>query len=77
MPSMDLDTEHSASRTFERGMALANFAQAGVLLLAFGALTTAVLWPEFGRGAIVIAAVKSAFDQPRSCSHRSRSAGNT
>jgi heat shock protein HtpX len=57
MPGMDLDSEHSASRAFERGMALANFAQAGVLLLAFGLLTTAVLWPEFGRSAFAFAAV--------------------
>jgi heat shock protein HtpX len=57
MSVMDLATEHNASRALERGIAFTNLAQAAVLLLAFGALTTAVLWPEFGRGAIAIAAV--------------------
>jgi heat shock protein HtpX len=56
MSGMDIDTEHSASRALERGMAFTNFAQAAVLLLAFGALMTAALWPEFGRGAFAIAA---------------------
>jgi heat shock protein HtpX len=57
---MTIDAEHKASRPFERGGNFSNYAQAAVLLIGFGALTAAVLWPEFGRGAIAIAALAAA-----------------
>jgi heat shock protein HtpX len=55
-----MEAEHTPSRPFESGVALANYAQAGVLLLAFGALTALVVWPEFGRGSLVIGALAAA-----------------
>jgi heat shock protein HtpX len=57
---MTIDAEHNPSRLFERGAAFANYAQAAVLLAGFGALTTAVLWPGYGRGAIVVAVLVAA-----------------
>lgn len=60
MPGMTMEAEHNPSRPIERGAALANYAQAAVLLGGFGALTAGVLWPEFGRGALAIAVLAAA-----------------
>jgi heat shock protein HtpX len=57
---MTIELENNPSRPLARGASLANIAQAGVLLAGFGALLAAVLWPEFGRGAIVIAILAGA-----------------
>jgi heat shock protein HtpX len=57
---MTFELENNPSRPLARGASLANIAQAGVLLAGFGALLAAVLWPEFGKGAIVIAILASA-----------------
>ena len=53
MSSMAIEAEHNPSRLFERTAAVSNYAQAALLLGGFGALLTAVLWPEFGRGAVI------------------------
>ena len=60
MPGMTVELENNPSRPVARGASLANIAQAGVLLAGFGALLAAVLWPEFGRGAIFIALLAAA-----------------
>lgn len=57
---MTIELENNPSRPLARGASLANIAQAGVLLAGFGALLAAVLWPEFGRGAVVIAILAGA-----------------
>ncbi len=57
---MTIELESNPSRPFGRGASLANIAQAGVLLAAFGALLTVVLWPEFGKGALFIALLAAA-----------------
>src|SRR6185312_2432807 len=60
MPGMTVELENNPSRPVARGASLANIAQAGVLLAGFGGLLAAVLWPEFGRGAIFIALLAAA-----------------
>jgi heat shock protein HtpX len=60
MPGMTVELENNPSRPLAHGASLANIAQAGVLLTGFGALLTAVLWPEFGRVAIFIALLAAA-----------------
>ena len=60
MPGMTVELENNPSRPVARGASLANIAQTGVLLAGFGALLAAVLWPEFGRGAIFIALLAAA-----------------
>jgi heat shock protein HtpX len=57
---MTIELENNPSRPIARGASLANIAQAGVLLAGLGALLAVVLWPEFGRGAIVIAILAGA-----------------
>ena len=57
---MTIELENNPSRPLERRASLANMAQAGVLLAGFGALLAAVLWPEFGRGAIFIGLLAAA-----------------
>lgn len=57
MRSMTLEAEHSPSRPLPRGANLANYVQVTVLLAAFGALLFAVLWPQLGQAALVVALV--------------------
>jgi heat shock protein HtpX len=57
---MTLELENTPSRPFERAATLANFAQAGVLLAGFGGLLALILWPDFGRSAILIALLATA-----------------
>lgn len=57
MPSMTIEAEHNASRPWPHGATLANYAQAATLLAAFGVLLAAVLWPQLGSGALVVAAL--------------------
>ncbi len=55
MSSMAIEAERNPSRLFERTAAVSNYAQAALLLGGFGALLTAALWPDFGRGAVIAA----------------------
>jgi heat shock protein HtpX len=54
---MTVEAEHIPSRPLARGAAMANIAQAGLLLTGFGCLLALVLWPELGSKAIVVAMV--------------------
>lgn len=59
MPAMDLD-EHNPAPPTQPGVALANYAQAAVLLVGFGALTAAVLLPDFGRASVIVGVLAAA-----------------
>ena len=55
MSGMTLVGEHNPSRHAPRAAQLGNFAQAAVLLAGLGVLLTIALWPQLGRGAVVVA----------------------
>lgn len=57
MPTMTLEGQHIPSRPVPRGAILANYAQAAAVLAPFAALLAAVLWPQLGQGALVVAAL--------------------
>ncbi|MFA5900931.1 MAG: zinc metalloprotease HtpX, partial [Hyphomicrobium sp.] len=52
---MTVELEHSASRPLPRGALLANSLQAITLLAGFASLLAAILWPQLGQGAVVVA----------------------
>ncbi|MFN3624702.1 MAG: zinc metalloprotease HtpX [Hyphomicrobium sp.] len=59
MRDMTLEAQHNPSRPVPRGGFLANYVQVASLLAAFTALLAAVLWPQLGRNALILASLLS------------------
>jgi len=54
MTDMAIADEHNPSRRTERSAFIANGLQAAILLAAFGALTTGILWPQLGGAGLLV-----------------------